>query len=193
MIRRRSALAIAAQGVVLAFAVSGCLSSEKVNMQNTGDLEFVSTTSGNNLSLVRVNGNDRLICPRLGPDTATDRSGGFAAAMGLKGGGTEGAAGTSSSSEVELQGRTPSILLTRDALFQLCVMHQNGQISQAQYNRMVEKYLDAGFALATVEAQDTQIQIGEAAAPAPIVVTGAPAVRAPEPAAAPAPTAANPL
>lgn len=179
-----------------ASALAGCEPPEKVVFQNSGNMELVSATAGNAVSVVRQNGDIRTICPRLGPDTASDRSGGFGGSVGLVNGDSGGLSEGESDDEVELAGRTPSIILTRDTLFQVCVMYQNGFISHADYIRMTEKYLDAGFALAKAEAANTQIQIGEASQPGPLIVTGPTANAAPAPAPAPAPsqpTAAKPL
>ncbi len=183
--------------VLFAGMLMGCDAPEKVTFQDTGNMSLVSATAGNAVSVVRVNGDARTICPRLGPDTASDRSASFGGSIGLINGDSGGTSEGQSDVEVELAGRTPSIILTRDTLFQVCVMYQNGFLTREEFLHMMMKYLDAGFALAKVEAANTQIQIGEAAQSGPVIVTGAPASstppQAPGPAPAPAPSAAKPL
>ena len=195
----RPALALAA----ILPALAACVPREMVQTQTVDDVQLVSATSGNAVSVMRGKGETATICPRLGPDTATDRSGGFIGSV--KAGGSPGVAGGSSSdNEVELIGRTPVVVLTRDTLFTLCVMHQNGILSDADFLRMMEKYLDRGYALAAEETKATTIQIGDAAdtniLPSPGLgfSTGslqAPTAPAPAPAPGPAgpPTAKNPL
>ena len=182
--------------LALTSALAGCNTTETVSLRRTGDMELVSTTAGNNMSVVERQGTARSICPRLGPDAVTDRSFdlGFGSSQGR-------GAEDMGSQEAELEGRTPAILRTRDTLFQLCVMHQNGFISNQTFQRLMEKYLDAGFALARVEAEHTEITILEApltplapqARPTPLPAP-APLAPAPAPAQAPAgaPTATQP-
>jgi hypothetical protein len=184
-------------GVLFAGMLMGCEAPEKVTFQDTGNMSLVSATAGNAVSVVRVNGDARTICPRLGPDTASDRSASFGGSIGLINGDSGGTSEGQSDVEVELAGRTPSIILTRDTLFQVCVMYQNGFLTREEFLHMTMKYLDAGYALAKVEAANTQIQIGEAAQSGPVIVTGVSAsstpAQAPGPAPAPAPSAAKPL
>jgi hypothetical protein len=185
-------------GIGMVMLASACVPREQVTLQRAGDLSLVSTTAGNNLSVIRGEGAQATLCLRLGPDTASDRSGGAAGAFGN--GSESGGFGASSTDvEVELIGRTPSIVLTRDTLFQLCLLHQNGLLSDADYVTLLQHYLDAGFDLAALETQNTEIQIGDPdntifpgfGTPAqPLATTPS---TAPGPAPAPAPSAANPL
>lgn len=183
--------------------LAACVPREQLVTQTVDDVQLISATSGDAVSVMRGEGTAATLCPRLGADTATDRSGGFFGAVKAGGGSPGGAGGAASDNEVELIGRTPAVILTRDTLFTLCVLHQNGALSDADFLRMVEKYIDKGYALADKEAKNMTIQIGEAADMTvfPSLGTGLSgglsypaATVAPAPAPAPStPTAQNPL
>ena len=121
-------LAIGLSAVAI-LTISACGTIEMVTVQKVSDqTSIVSATAANSVSIVKASSDGDIVCIRHGPDAIA--SSGFS----LTGG---GAGEGSSNSEAEMDGRTPVLLLARDAQFELCNMYLNGVIDKSNYVKMV--------------------------------------------------------
>jgi hypothetical protein len=145
-------LAIGLSAVAI-LTISACDTVEMVTIQKvSGQTSIVSATAANSVSIVKASSDGDVVCIRHGPDAIA--SSGFS----LTGG---GAGEGSSISEAEMTGRTPVLLLARDAQFELCNMYLNGVIDKSDYVKMYISQLKLYAPLMLEETKYTTITISE--------------------------------
>lgn len=145
-------LAIGLSAVAI-LTISACDTIEMVTVQKVSDqTSIVSATAANSVSIVKASSDGDIVCIRHGPDAIA--SSGFS----LTGG---GAGEGSSNSEAEMDGRTPVLLLARDAQFELCNMYLNGVIDKSNYVKMYSSQLELYAPLMLEETKHTTITISE--------------------------------
>lgn len=152
--------------------LSGCATGPSFSAHTIGETQMVVTSAGANVSTVRVVDGREIACVRLGPDAATDVSGEFS--LSLISNGSEGDG--YGDQEVELIGRTPTNILVRDLLFQLCTYRQSGLLTDNQYQAYLDLVIKKGFELSKLEMQNMTLDIksqsaGFAAVPLPSITT----------------------
>ncbi|MEM7399704.1 MAG: hypothetical protein AAF354_12290 [Pseudomonadota bacterium] len=100
-------------------------------------------------------------CAQPPPDSAFAQreDGDIAVSLIQIGGGNDAADADEQSSELELQGRTPSVLLARTLLFRLCEFARNQELSEEQAVELYRSNLDVIRAVSTTEAGRTQVNV----------------------------------
>ena len=148
-------LAIGLSAVAI-LTISACDTIERTTIQKASDqTSIVSATASNSVSIVKASSDGDVVCIRHGPDAIANAS------LSLTGG---GAGESSSNSEAEMDGRTPVLLLARDAQFELCNMYLNGVIDKSDYVKMYISQLELYANLMLEETKQTTITISETSA-----------------------------
>lgn len=135
--------------------LSGCTTGPSFSSHSVGQTQMVVSSAGANVSTIRFVDGREIACVRLGPDATTDVSGTFS--LGLGGNGSE--ADNYGDQEVELIGRTPTNILIRDLLFQLCTYRQSGLLNDDQYHAYLDLVIKNGFELSKLEMQKMTLEI----------------------------------
>lgn len=148
--------------------LSGCAQGPHFSNHVVGQTKYIVTSAGASVSTVRTVGGIDVSCVRLGPDATSDTGNNLN--LGLVG---TGAAGDSDfGQEVELIGRTPTNVLVRDLLFQICVARQSGLLNDEKYNKLLESIIHRGLDLSEKETKQIKFDVSvQSAEPAPEATT----------------------
>ncbi|WP_088329624.1 hypothetical protein [Lacimicrobium sp. SS2-24] len=144
--------------------ISGCTSLEyPVPKQSTLDNNHVlTTTSGQGQIYVMQRDNNHYLCSLPHPDSAFDqKDGGNIDVSLINTGGDKGASTNEDSEEVELAGRTPTVLMTRELFFRACEFSSNYQLSKDEAKALYMKTLDGVLTNWAIEAGHTTVTIGD--------------------------------
>lgn len=144
--------------------LSGCTSLEyPVPKQSTLDNNHIlTTTSGQGQIYVMKRDNDHYLCSLPQPDSAFDQKDGGNIDLSLiSTGGDKSASTAEDSEEVELAGRTPTVLMTRELFFRACEFSSNYQLSKDEAKALYMKTLDGVLTNWAIEAGHTTVTIGD--------------------------------
>ena len=126
------------------------------------DQTFVQQTAGQSfIRMTDKNGTAIHTCTMPQPDatfSVTTEEG-----MGLSIGSEEAPMG---SSEAEMVGRTPTVLMSRELFFRTCEFAVNYNLSKKEATDLFNKTLDTVISLATIQANKTTITVGDSDATA---------------------------
>ncbi|MDF2180341.1 hypothetical protein P2G88_18950 [Aliiglaciecola sp. CAU 1673] len=150
--------------VTVLVLLSGCTSLEYPEpKQSTLDNNHVlTTTSGQGQIYVMQRDNNHYLCSLPQPDAAFDqKDGGNIDVSLISTGGEKGASTDEDSEEVELAGRTPTVLMTRELFFRACEFSSNYQLSKDEAKALYMKTLDGVLANWAIEAGHTTVTIGD--------------------------------
>ena len=143
--------------VVAVSTISACDTIEKVTIQKASDqTTFLSATAANSVSIVKASSDGDIVCMRHAPDALSSASTSVSASNK---GTSEGE--NSGNSEAELNGRTPVVVLVRDAQFELCNMYLNGVIDKSDYVNLYIRKLEIYAPLMLEETKNTTISLAE--------------------------------
>jgi hypothetical protein len=144
--------------------LSGCTTIEYPSpKQSTLDNNHIlTTTSGQGQIYVMTRNNDHYLCSLPQPDSAFDqKDGGNVDVSLISIGGDKEASSVEDSEEVELAGRTPALLMTRELFFRACEFSSNYQLNKEEAKSLYLKTLEGVFANWAVEAGHTTVNIGD--------------------------------
>ena len=120
----------------------------------------VSSTSSLSYMVVRRSNSNLIICTQPQPDSAFDQ--GEAADFSLLSlGGSDQVGEDSSSDEVEMAGRTPALLMTRELFYRACEFSENQKLTKEEALALYSKTLDAVTHAWNTEAENTKVTIGD--------------------------------
>ena len=126
------------------------------------DQTFVQQTAGQSfIRMTDKNGTAIHTCTMPQPDatfSVTTEEG-----MGLAIGSEEATMG---SSEAEMVGRTPTVLMSRELFFRTCEFAVNYNLSKKEATDLFNKTLDTVISLATIQANNTTVTVGDTVATA---------------------------
>ena len=126
------------------------------------DQTFVQQTAGQSfIRMTDKNGTAIHTCTMPQPDatfSATTEEG-----LGLAIGSEEATMG---SSEAEMVGRTPTVLMSRELFFRTCEFAVNYNLSKKEATDLFNKTLDTVISLATIQANNTTVTVGDTVATA---------------------------
>ena len=142
--------------------ISACDTIERITVQKATDQTTVlSATAANSVSIVKASSDGDIVCMRHAPDALSSASLSVVAR-----GKSADESENSANSEAELDGRTPVVLLVRDAQFELCNMYLNGVIDKIDYLKLYTRQLEIHASLMLEETKNTTITISETSASA---------------------------
>ena len=126
------------------------------------DQTFVQQTAGQSfIRMTDKNGTAIHTCTMPQPDatfSVTTEEG-----MGLSIGSEEATMG---SSEAEMVGRTPTVLMSRELFFRTCEFAVNYNLNKKEATDLFNKTLDTVISLATIQANNTTVTVGDSDATA---------------------------
>ena len=121
------------------------------------DQTFVQQTAGQSfIRMTDKNGTAIHTCTMPQPDatfSVTTEEG-----MGLSIGSEEATMG---SSEAEMVGRTPTVLMSRELFFRTCEFAVNYNLNKKEATDLFNKTLDTVISLATIQANNTTVTVGD--------------------------------
>ena len=133
------------------------------------DQTFVQQTAGQSfIRMTDKNGTAIHTCTMPQPDatfSVTTEEG-----LGLSIGSEEATVG---SSEAEMVGRTPTVLMSRELFFRTCEFAVNYNLSKKEATDLFNKTLDTVISLATIQANNTTVTVGDTVATATANTDGA--------------------
>lgn len=143
--------------------ITGCSSLEypvpqKTNLENS---HILTTTSGQGQIYVLSPESDHYLCSLPQPDSAFDQKDNGDLTISLVNTQGEGSDIDESSEEVELAGRTPAVLLTRELFFRACEFSSNYKLSKDEAKEIYLKTLDGVLSNWKVEASRTNVNVGD--------------------------------
>lgn len=144
--------------------LNGCASMESPKPMQT-DLtnhHILTTTSGQGQIYVMSRNNDHYLCSLPQPDSAFDQKDGGNVDLSLISTSSDRSATTNEDSEeVELAGRTPAVLMTRELFFRACEFSSNYQLTKDEAKSLYLKTLDGVLSNWAIEAGHTTVTIGD--------------------------------
>ena len=133
----------------------GCSTADQPLLHNvTDDLTIVSSSATSTLSVVKSNEGNETVCFKSSPDALSSSSESLGISSKLN-----QDQESSARSETEMSGRTPTLLLMREAQFNLCNLYLNGVIDKATYAKKFSKQIDSFIELMTTELANTTIDL----------------------------------
>ncbi|GLX79042.1 hypothetical protein tinsulaeT_23820 [Thalassotalea insulae] len=144
--------------------LSGCTSLEfPTPKQSTLENNHIlTTTSGQGQIYVMKRDNNHYLCSLPQPDSAFDQKDGGNIDLSLiSTGGDKSASTAEDSEEVELAGRTPTVLITRELFFRACEFSSNYKLSKDEAKTLYMKTLDGVLTNWAIEAGHTTVTIGD--------------------------------
>jgi len=130
-----------------------------------GDQTVISNTSSLSHSATYNKQSGTYTCTHPAPDAAFNQgdSTDFSFALISTGGGDDAGQQDQSSEEVEMAGRTPSVLITRELFYRLCEFSRNHELDKNEAKDLYLKTLSTVKDVWSIEAGKTSIKIGETA------------------------------
>lgn|GEM_PF-2389406 len=131
-------------------------------LEGEGVISHTASVSG--ISAVKRN-SDYLLCKEPPPDAVftQEASEGFSFSLisNSTAGEDSGESIEEHSGELEMQGRTPAVLITRELMYRLCEMTRSHNLQADDITKLYDKTLDLIHDLAISEAKNTKITLQE--------------------------------
>lgn len=149
--------------VVTSFIATGCSSmyQPEPDISDLDGSHVVTVTAALSQSFVRDGNTSLIICSQPPPDAAFDETEGGYVSMTIPNMGTESGSETEGSNDVEMAGRTPAVLITREMFFRACEFSSNFNLSPEDATKVYLQTLDTVSKGWAAEAGNTTITIGE--------------------------------
>ncbi len=144
--------------------VSGCSSvyapiPHQVALQS--DTALASTAVINH-TFIRSKNDNILVCSQNSADAAFDQGSNESLNASLPTGSSEGIGNQSSADDVEMSGRTPSLLMARELMYRSCEFAANYNLNKEDAQALYEKTLNLIGTVWATEAGNTTISISDA-------------------------------
>ncbi len=152
-------LLIAGAVVILA----GCSSIEYPDPTQSSltNSHVLTTTAGQGQIYVLSRNSSHYLCSLPHPDAAFDQADGGNVDVSIISSRSEDAGMDDSTEEVELAGRTPAVLMTRELFFRACEFSSNYQLSKDEAKELYYKTLEGALQNWAIEAGHTTVAIGD--------------------------------
>ncbi|WMN60355.1 hypothetical protein NI389_02780 [Pseudoalteromonas xiamenensis] len=149
--------------IILGLTLAGCSSMEyPVPLKTTLDNNHIlTTTSGQGQIYVLTPESNYYLCSLPQPDSAFDQKDDGDLTISLINTQGEGSDIDESSEEVELAGRTPAVLLTRELFFRACEFSSNYKLTKEEAKLIYMKTLEGVLGNWKIEAHKTNVNIGD--------------------------------
>ncbi len=158
-------LAIAATSFLcLAWLTSGCSAvyEPKPEVSKLDSQEVLSHTAAVKNTFVFERDSSLIFCAEPPPDAAFTQTLDFDFTFALvNSGGSNGSDEKEGSGEIEMDGRTPTIMLARELLYRLCEFSKNHRLDTDTAIELYKQNLDIIKSVADKTAKNTKIHIGE--------------------------------
>lgn len=160
---KRSGILLSALAAVA--AVSGCTTAAyepNAKVQKVGPAWIISDTASLSHTLVREGDTPFVTCAEPPPDAAFDQGDSADINVSLiKFSGDDGGGDSQNSSEVEMAGRTPAVLIARELFYRACEFSTNFKLNKGEATAIYNKTLDIVSQGWLKEAGQTTVKIGD--------------------------------
>ena len=147
-------------GSLIAIGVmTGCSSIERPvpSAHEMGDQYYIPQTAGQSyIRMTDKKGTTMYTCTMPQPDATFSQS--LQEGIGINIGSEEA---TEGSSEAEMAGRTPTVLMVRELFFRTCEFTTNWQLNKAEAVALFTKTFSTAIDLATIQATQTTVTVGD--------------------------------
>jgi hypothetical protein len=158
MINSRVFVALAA----LVF-LSACTSAYEPTPKTTAlDAEkLISNTASVSGTLIVHPKDRKFICTQPPPDAAFSQGESGNLSVNIFASQSEGSSEEEETTEIEMAGRTPAVLLARELLYRLCEFGHNYTLDKTEASALYEKNLELISKISGIEAGNTKVTIGD--------------------------------
>jgi len=145
--------------LILTTIVSSCSSIERPTPtgHDIKDRTLIPLTAGQSfIKMTKKSGSDFYTCTMPQPDATFSQS-----LEDTLGANLFSEEATEGSSEAEMAGRTPTVLMARELFFRTCEFSVNYQLSKEEAFNLFKETLTTVNSLATIQANNTTITVGD--------------------------------
>ncbi len=145
-------------------ALTGCTSAFEptAKVQKVGSAWVISDTASLSHTIVREGNKDFATCAEPPPDAAFDQGDSADVSIAIvKLGGDDSGGDSQNSSEVEMAGRTPAVLIARELFYRACEFSFNFKLDKGEATAIYTKTLDIIKEGWLKEAGQTTVTIGD--------------------------------
>jgi hypothetical protein len=145
-------------------ALGGCTSAFEptAKVQKVGGAWVISDTASLSHTLIREEDSKFVTCAEPPPDAAFDQGDSADVSIALvKFGGDDSGGDSQNSSEVEMAGRTPAVLIARELFYRACEFSYNFKLDKSEATAIYNKTLDIIKEGWLKEAGQTTVTIGD--------------------------------
>ena len=125
----------------------------------TGETVITATSSLSQSYILDKMGT-KVVCAQPAPDAAYDQSEGGDFSIALINTGSDDGGVSEASEDIELAGRTPSVLITRELFFRVCEFSNNFDLTKEEALNLFKQTLTTVQTNWAVEAKNTTVTIG---------------------------------
>ena len=151
--------------VIGALTLSGCASlyEPEARVVDITPNTRITGTSSITHTFIRDDKSNYITCAMPPPDAAFNQSeaGDISLSLVDLGDGADSGDESDNSAEVEMAGRTPTVLLSRELFFRTCEFSQNYDLTKEEALVLYNKILDTIKANWAIEARSTKVTIGD--------------------------------
>tara|TARA_B100000676_G_C18027683_1_gene816635 strand:+ start:1237 stop:1797 length:561 start_codon:yes stop_codon:yes gene_type:complete len=151
--------------VIGALTLSGCASlyEPTARVADIAPNTRISGTSAITHTFISDDSSNYITCALPPPDAAFDQSeaGDISLSLVDLSDGTDSGDESENSAEVEMAGRTPTVLLSRELFFRTCEFSHNYDLTKEESLVLYNKILDTIKANWAIEARSTKVTIGD--------------------------------
>ncbi|NTS78362.1 hypothetical protein HR060_16030 [Catenovulum sp. SM1970] len=122
----------------------------------------LATTAVINHTFVRSKSNNYIVCSQTSADAAFDQGSNDGVSGTFTSGASETIRNQNSANDVEMSGRTPVLLMTRELMYRTCEFTANFNLTKVEAQALYEKTLTLVGNVWTTEAGNTTIKITDA-------------------------------
>lgn len=131
------------------------------SQSNINNNHILTTTSGQGQIYVLSRDNNHYMCSLPQPDSSFDQKDGDSFELSLVSVKDKQVSDSEDSEEVELAGRTPAVLISRELFFRACEFSSNYQLTKDEAKALYMKTLEGVLNNWAIEAGRTSVQIGD--------------------------------
>ena len=146
----------------LALILSGCskLYEPKPTVSPIVDNQIITNTASLSNTFVMDRSAPYIICSQPSPDAGFSQQseGDISVSLFSFGNGSESGGEEEGSSEIEMAGRTPSVLLARELLYRFCEFYRNNSLQKDDAIALYRTNLDIIKTVSSIEATNTKVR-----------------------------------
>ncbi len=143
--------------------LSGCtgIHKQKPRIMTLKPETSVSLSASTAVTYIRSDNDDLIVCSRSSPDALFDQGDAFSLSASLINTGNDSGGDSESSEEIEMAGRTPTVILAREVFYNTCEFSANYNLSKDEASTVFQKALDSIVAVWKIEAGNTTVTVGD--------------------------------